>query len=381
MHSLVTDMLTRDQKLERYESFIRSKKFGEDTLRTVHLFGFNVVHSMNTIELYFVLIKRLNEGDIKMSNATKGDQVRVMQHVYLDMIMKIEILIESTLVLIYSLSQSYQSVPQNMTNYSIQLVYEIIKKIRKRSKDMNMRRILALPNPAKLKLDHHERKLLLDVYDKTEDYFWKRLVSFADFYDRFRIVYGKSKHGLTMQTGLSLILENNFPVTIAEATDVEKSFLRCLDRKSQSEMPKGSIDAQSSDVPAGEYYNVVTHVNFNCNLIEYLKQTMRELRNLVTYICHNHITYATNCGEGYLPYDSNLNEANSIMVKFYSDTPVDANYTAKCQAIFDKVSPSINRMQLGIDFLAEYGNLKDTTREALLKDPVTNFWIQKVSPI
>jgi hypothetical protein len=243
---------------------------------------------------------------------------------------------------------------------------------------MNMRRILGLPNPAKLQLNRSERELLLDVYDKTADYFWKRLVSFADFYDRFRIVYGKSKHELTMQTGLSLILENDFPRTIAEATDLEKSFLRCLDRKSHSEMPGGSIDAQSTDVPAGDYYNVVSHVNFNGNLIEHLKQTMRELRNLVTYICHNHITYATNCGEGYLPYDPNLNDPNSIMVKFYSDLPPDDNYREKCQAIFDKVSPFMNRIQLGIDVLAEYRNLNDTTRDALLKDPVTNFWIRKV---
>ena len=92
-------MLQRDQKLKQFESFINSKNFGADTWRTLHLLAHNISHSINTLELYFVAIKRLNEGDIKMSNATKFDQLRVVQHVYLDMIMKLEILIESTLVL------------------------------------------------------------------------------------------------------------------------------------------------------------------------------------------------------------------------------------------------------------------------------------------
>jgi hypothetical protein len=67
-----------------------------------------------------------------------------------------------------------------------------------------------------------------------------------------------------------------------------------------------------------------------------------------------------------------------MRVKFFSDITLDDEYVQKCQAIFDKLWPFMNRLQLAINVLGEYKNRNDTTEKALLKDPVTNFWIKNI---
>lgn len=364
--------------MNNYYSFIKSNKFGEDTWRTLHLFGYNITLSINTIELYLVLIKRLDEGDIDISSIPKDNQIRIRQHIYLDMIMKVEILIESTIVLIAALSKGYRYVPTNMTNYEINFVYETVKKIRKKSKDLNMRVILGLPNPSKLPLNRQERRLLLDLYEMNYEYFWNRFQNLVDFYDKFRIVFGKSKHGLTMQTGIGMVLNEETPGTYIQPAEFNKSSLVCLDKRRRSEMPSGSFFAQSDDIYAGDRFNVITIVNFKDTLMTHLKRTMRELKTTVTYICQNHMTYATNCGEGYLPHDPNSEAPNEVVTKFYSESGLSADDKEKYQKIFDKIVPSMNKRGLGTYVSGEYKNLSDKITESLLNEPVTNIWISKI---
>jgi hypothetical protein len=90
--------------------------------------------------------------------------------------------------------------------------------------------------------------LLLDLYEKTIDYVWRRLVNIADFYDRFRIAYGKSKHGLTMQTGLSLILEGDICMACDELVELAKS-------KTISLLKYCAVITSTSDMP----YSIIFH--------------------------------------------------------------------------------------------------------------------------
>ena len=89
-------MLTREDKIENFHSFIESEHFGIDTYKTIYLFNQNAHYSALTIDLYRDLIKRLDEKE-PLANFTNDDLVRVNQTIMLDVLMKMQILIESAL--------------------------------------------------------------------------------------------------------------------------------------------------------------------------------------------------------------------------------------------------------------------------------------------
>lgn len=90
-------MLTRKDKIDNFQSFIKSKNFGIDTYKTIYLFNQNALFSVQTVNLYGLLLKKLDKD---IPNSFSDNQlVRIKQMVILDVLMKMEILIESTLAL------------------------------------------------------------------------------------------------------------------------------------------------------------------------------------------------------------------------------------------------------------------------------------------
>jgi hypothetical protein len=81
-------------------SFINSSKFGADAWVTITNFAENAHNIILTIELYGILIEKL-EKDNLLKNHKIGDVIRIKQQIVLDAILKTQILIESTLVLIH----------------------------------------------------------------------------------------------------------------------------------------------------------------------------------------------------------------------------------------------------------------------------------------
>ena len=73
---------------------------------TITDFAENAHNIILTIELYGILIEKL-EKDNLLKNHKRGDVIRIKQQIVLDAILKTQILIESTLVLIHSLSVGY----------------------------------------------------------------------------------------------------------------------------------------------------------------------------------------------------------------------------------------------------------------------------------
>ena len=94
---------TNNAKREEALSFINSSKFGIDAWTTIFNFSLNSHNIILTIELYSTLIERLEKGEL-LTNNNRQDIIRIQQQIVLDAILKIQILIESTLVLIHSLS-------------------------------------------------------------------------------------------------------------------------------------------------------------------------------------------------------------------------------------------------------------------------------------
>jgi hypothetical protein len=142
-------------------------------------------------------------------------------------------------------------------------------------------------------------------------------------------------------------------------------------------MPLNSFEGNRKDAYTDDYYNVISILNFSDKLVENLKKIIRDLKEIITYICDNHMTYATNCGEGYLPYDLRVEDPEAIMVKFNFDSSAGGDYQEKCGAVFNKVVPLTIKIHPELYISAEYQTLNDIAKNSLLSDTIINVWIVK----
>jgi hypothetical protein len=362
-------MLTLEEKNRQFMSFIKSEKFGLDTWTTLVLLNQNSHNILLTIQLYGIIVKRLDDGDIP-NNFRSIDSVRIKQHIYMDVIMKIQILIETLLVLIHALSKNYSKVSQILTFYDTKLVRSIIEKIR--TKKYNIRKVLGLPKLGKLPLNDEQNRFMLLEYKE-----WERLANeifckLADFYEDFRIAYGKSKHGLTFQTGLGFHQEISTP--ILESVNFHESLLGCLDRKARSDMPKRHYisDARTN---TAQYFNAVSYVKFNDKLLNEIQTTISRLKEIIPFICSNHMAYAKNCGESYLPY---VIEDGKVGLKFPNRNTISDKDNEICSSIVNTIVPIMNISEGNHLTLGEVS--ESNIKKSMLNDPVTNIWIKNLVP-
>jgi hypothetical protein len=357
-------MLTIGEKRNGYQSFIRSDKFGTNTWTTIQLFQLNRHNILLTVHLYGVLIKRLDEGDIP-HNLPKAEVVRVKQHIFLDIIMKIEILIESTLVLAHSLSSGYHTVAHNMTFYDFRLLHSVIENIRRRKYDI--RKILGLPDLSTLALNAEEKSYLEKDFSECGVKAWHALNKLAEFYEKYRLVYGKSKHGLTIQSGHAFGWSSFAP-------DFDKSLLICYDRKKQKQdMPKGYHTILPKKDEYDGFYNAVSYLKFNQCLITELSVIQSILRDIISVICSTHMAFATNCGEGYLPY---VIKDEKIGVNFCIMSPNSEDEEIS-KKIAEKIIPNMNVVQVFLGVFGEIAGCSPEFLNSMVNDPVTNTWVDE----
>ena len=168
-------MLTETERKAKCKSFIEGDKFGLDTWVTIHALDENVKNMIMTITLYSKLIKKLDEG-LFFNEFPPAQMLRIKQHVVLDMILKTEIIIESSLIFIYQLakgSRGYRALPKTMSRYDTNLIK--IVKIKVWEKDFPLRTALRLPLISHLHLNREEAKVLESAYQETERNVWEAL--------------------------------------------------------------------------------------------------------------------------------------------------------------------------------------------------------------
>jgi hypothetical protein len=356
--------------------FINSNKFGIHTWTTIFNFGINTHDIILTIQLYSTLFERLDKGDL-LTNNNQQEISRIKQQFVLDAILKLEILIESTLVLVHSLSIEYHTVAKNMTYYDSALVESIIREIsinkKIRNYKYNMRRVLGLPNLKHLSLSTKEKELLNSDFESFELTFLDVLKTLVSFYDKFRIVYGKSKHGLAFITGGSSNSTNE------DGGILGNSVLNCYSRiYKEDKMPKGTIQLStiSSNPPLQyPYFNFISVISFNTKLIEEINSILSILKELISFICTNHQSYALNCGKGYLPYKKTDNKFTLITSRELRNE----NEQQIFKSIWDKNFPKM--------YIPEVENVVNMTytnpqiAQSLTKDTITNILIPETVKI
>ena len=154
-----------------------------------------------------------------------------------------------------------------------------------------------MPNLKHLELSFEEKKFLNDDFKRFEVDCLKRLKKMTSFYDKFRVIYGKSKHGLVFVSA---------DTSTPEKIDFDGSLLQCFGRiRNEDKRPKASITLSSfSTSPSVNYkfFDFVSILKFDKKLIDEINSTLSDLKELVSFITTNHLAYALNCGKGYLPY-------------------------------------------------------------------------------
>jgi hypothetical protein len=92
-----------------------------------------------------------------------------------------------------------------MTYYSKALIDSVVAELKRNKKlknyRYNMRKILGLPNLKFLSLTSEEKKFLNRDFGLFELNALEKLRRLVSFYEKFDIVYGKSKHGVAFITG------------------------------------------------------------------------------------------------------------------------------------------------------------------------------------
>jgi hypothetical protein len=360
--------LTPEEKVANFDSFISGPNFGGPAWQTIYLFNYNLLHMINLVELHFVLLDRMDNPDpnkrIDLSNLDPMRIVTLKQITYLDILSKIQSLIESTLIFVGSLSEGYKQVANDMSFYDFNKLNNIISKIKKK-KCFNMRKALGFCDITQLGLEPEERKLMSKAYLLNCDYFYTIFIKLITFYEKYKIVYGKFKHGLNFVPNLKTHYNPNEKIQTYQFTN---SVLEAFHRKSDND----SIDfthLQRKD--KNVYYNVISRLCFNDDLKKEIKEIMTILRQFVPYICNNHKNHGFNLGKSYLPYDlSNFDFFDiAFPVKASSSLEEDDQY----KNIFKKICENMIRGNKGFEFIHAIQN--EDMVEIDFNKPIINFLI------
>lgn len=355
-------MLTAAEKRRKCISFIESKDFGQETYNTLFLFNVNVSYIIQIVKLYDTLVHKLGTKDFPTEHS-ELQMLRIKQLVMLDAISRLEAAIESTLILIDELANGYGKLSRTMTFYELTRVRTVMKKIIRRKRPYCMRKVLGLPDIGSLGLSVEERKLLSRLYLETENRMLSHFKKLAMFYDRYRILYGKHKHGLTLEPGGSFY---NHP-TIAP---LEDSILYAYDHKELDDMPIETLTVKETTFRIGNWFNVQSALKFNQAANEELWEMVYILKDVVGYVTWNHLDFALNCGESYLPTDR-IDETH-ITFLFFPNTPLSSEDGKIAQSIMNKLIDKMNLARGGMQTSRSTNDSR--VLKSIIYDSVTNLW-------
>jgi len=99
-----------------------------------------------------------------------------------------------------------------------------------------------------------------------------------------------------------------------------------------------------------------------------MNSVLGNLQNLICYVCDNHLTYASNCGEYYLPLKK---ENNKIMFNFSPDifTPefIESDFNEKFKMISAEMNSEIPPLSIPSKTNADINKLLDSRGIANVK--------------
>lgn len=357
-------MLSLAEKKKDWENFKNSDKFGQNTYLTLGMFYLNLKIILTTIRAYDVLVAKL-ENKIE-NDMTERQIFRVKEQMLLDIYAKLLSVIESILILCHALSEGYEKVSRYMTFYPVSMLNQSLENCI--CKKYNMRKILGLPDLGKLDLTTNERQILSSEFNKTYEFAAEILKGWAEFYDQLRIIYGKSRHGFSYLAGIGRSNDLN------KIPPLNETWIVAFDKKDKERLPHGTISLDPKDVKKNNpWFNIESWLKIDDKLFRKVGDIINELDQVGTYIIENHLLYADNCGEDYIP--SRINGDKVDYCIFLGPETATQEEQKVINEIAHKLAKNLHiaNRQFGYGLSLDNPDMNKSMNENM----ITNFWFGK----
>ena len=353
-----------EKKRKECEKFRNSSKFGSTTYFLLGSFQMNLNTVLTTIGLYDVSITKLEEK-FKLT-ITENGSLRVKHQLILDIVGKIMVLIESFLILCHALSKNYDQVPELMTYYENSLLDQVLKNFK--NKKYNLRKISGLADIGKLHLSNEEQKIISKEYEATCDAIREELSKWAEFYDEFRLIYGKTRHGMSYLTGVNKISDDVI------SSNFENSLIVAFHRKRIKSLPKNIRVIDPKNKKKNEtWFEIESWLKIQSTLFNKLGVIIKNMGTIGNYIIENHLLFSDNCGEDYVPCKI---EKNKISYGVFYGPKLNNNNDEKTSTkICERIGKNMNIVNRRFSYTLSLNNKEFIS--AMNEEIITNFWYGK----
>lgn len=356
-------MLTESEKLAQRDDFLKST-FGLGITHTLFMFKENSLGTLSTMGFIGNLIEKINDKNIFPTTLNDEQLIQIKQYLAVDIISKLLTIIEGLLVLIHSLSIDYNTTTKNMIKYPQGLVWNIIRDLNQDKYDFD--KIMALISVDELPLTEEEKRGVKDFYQKSNASVKNTLLSLVEFYQKYNIVYNKSKHGLSLSP--KGFLDNKKDKTF------ENSSLSAFDHKDREDhMPKNYHPVTIENKSDVVWFNVESRLNFNKKLFSEIGAAMSNLEVLCSTIVENHLNYANNCGQNYLPVHQN--EPGKYSISFVNTSKLTEKDIKLLEILNQKVLKDM--LVNPVEYNMNRTYTKKSLVEALTNESIVNIFIRK----
>jgi len=355
------------EKREKALDFV-TNEFTWASYASLQLFSFNVQNMIHLIELAGIVIKKIENGEIR--HTMSDDQLLRMKHlILLDSLAKLMMIIEGVLALCSVLSDPSarkRDVAHRMMWYAQGQIDAFIERFKRNR--VSIWKIAGFPDLAKLqencRLTNNERRLIWELFQDSCGIIKKALKEIVDFYQNNRVIYGKFKHGLTLVLG--------FKVESQSGDDIPSTVSLALDHRSR-EPPSICVRAVGQLPFKYKWFNTISILPYWKATFEKYSGIMSDIRKMVTHIANNHLLWAENCGEDYFPLERQTDG------KWVPTIYATKSLTHEQQIIYESVIEKITANMYHVDRLFDFElNLKDKSlkmiSEYLQRDQVATIF-------
>lgn len=127
--------------------------------------------------------------------------------------------------------------------------------------------------------------------------------------------------------------------------DFLDSTLFAYDTKREIDMPSGFLitkDIRFDPISHGSNaFNVLSHINFNRQLVDEIKNILSILKDIINLVCDNHLLKAINCNKNYLPFRKQTGKI--VLLTFL---PLSNDDRQILISIGDKIIPNMNTQEI-----------------------------------
>jgi len=312
------DFLTKEEKVAKYEEFIASDQFTNQTWISLILIDRNVSALANVVELEFDLLQRIPIEETSH------------KFIQLDILAKTMMIIETSLRCNYALVGEKNEFPNNFSDPKLKLVGICSDLIGDEEPIQRVWKILAYPLPHKLDLPAPEKDFLCSFFKKSCQHVYGIIKDMGGFFENHRIAYNKLKHSM-------MILDYKLE-------DTSEELILSLAYGRPKLRPPCYIEGNVSPV-ISKLFNVGSFISRAPSLLQFYVHMAKANREIISNIVSNNLTWAENLGENYFPAKvSYLNGKVTAFPRIYAlkTTETIEQDMDRLGSIYDRIWSAMN---------------------------------------